>query len=284
MFLIFYIMIALLSSFIGSISGIGGGIIIKPVLDLTGRLPIETVNFLSGATVLSMSLFSLIQYVIRATKKHDKQIGDSSKIHESKQEITLLVFLCIGSIIGGLIGSEIFSLFMQKFRNESIAVLIQAIIIMLITLFVIVYQYYKKKIKPYKFTGYISRFFAGLTLGLISSFLGIGGGPLNVAILAFCFSMSPKKAAINSLALVFSSQAMSLFAAILKNEIPLYQNEVLISMIISGIVGALIGRYISKFINDENTDKFFNITLILILAINIFNIIREFIKIINYYN
>ncbi len=61
MLFVLAVLIAFLASFVGSISGIGGGIIIKPVLDLTGQMPIETVNFLSGITVLTMTTSTLIQ-------------------------------------------------------------------------------------------------------------------------------------------------------------------------------------------------------------------------------
>ena len=60
MLFVICILIALFASFIGSVSGIGGGIIIKPVLDLTGKFPIETVT-LTSVTVLTMSTSSLIQ-------------------------------------------------------------------------------------------------------------------------------------------------------------------------------------------------------------------------------
>ena len=38
-----------------------------------------------------------------------------------------------------------------------------------------------------------------ITLGILSSFLGIGGGPINLVVLFFFFSMDTKTAAQNSL-------------------------------------------------------------------------------------
>lgn len=46
---------------VGAICGIGGGIIIKPVLDATGVADVATINFLSGCTVLSMTLYSVLK-------------------------------------------------------------------------------------------------------------------------------------------------------------------------------------------------------------------------------
>ena len=51
-----YFLVAFLSSIVGAICGIGGGVVIKPVLDLFQLGAVSTINFLSGCTVLSMSL------------------------------------------------------------------------------------------------------------------------------------------------------------------------------------------------------------------------------------
>ena len=46
----------------------------------------------------------------------------------------------------------------------------------------------------------------GLTLGIMSSFLGIGGGPINLVVLYFFFSMETKVAAQNSLYIILIFQ------------------------------------------------------------------------------
>ena len=54
-----YLLVLAISFFactVGAICGIGGGIIIKPVLDATGVADVATINFLSGCTVLAMTL------------------------------------------------------------------------------------------------------------------------------------------------------------------------------------------------------------------------------------
>lgn len=49
-----YFIISLLASVVGAICGIGGGVIIKPTLDLFHLDSVATVSFLSGCTVLVM--------------------------------------------------------------------------------------------------------------------------------------------------------------------------------------------------------------------------------------
>ncbi|MGL4676571.1 MAG: hypothetical protein ACRCWI_02755 [Brevinema sp.] len=58
--MVLFIFISFFASVIGAISGIGGGIIIKPLLDTFSNLPVREINFLSGVTVLSMALFSCL--------------------------------------------------------------------------------------------------------------------------------------------------------------------------------------------------------------------------------
>ncbi len=51
--------VCIFSTMIGAISGIGGGVIIKPLLDMTlTGLGTQTISLLSAFAVLSMSLFS----------------------------------------------------------------------------------------------------------------------------------------------------------------------------------------------------------------------------------
>ena len=52
-------LVSFLASTAGAICGIGGGVIIKPVLDLFQMASVSTISFLSGCTVLSMSLYSV---------------------------------------------------------------------------------------------------------------------------------------------------------------------------------------------------------------------------------
>ena len=58
---ILYFFISFGASIVGAISGIGGGVIIKPVLDGLSSSGVSTISFLSGSTVLSMTTVTLIR-------------------------------------------------------------------------------------------------------------------------------------------------------------------------------------------------------------------------------
>ena len=47
-------LVCILSTMVGAISGIGGGVIIKPMLDMTLPLGMPTISLISSFAVLSM--------------------------------------------------------------------------------------------------------------------------------------------------------------------------------------------------------------------------------------
>ena len=61
MICLIFFAICFLASATGAICGIGGGVIIKPVLDAFGILDVNVISFLSGCTVLSMTTYSVVR-------------------------------------------------------------------------------------------------------------------------------------------------------------------------------------------------------------------------------
>ena len=55
-----FILVSFFASVIGAICGIGGGVIIKPVLDAFGLYSVSTISFMSGCIVLAMTAYSVI--------------------------------------------------------------------------------------------------------------------------------------------------------------------------------------------------------------------------------
>ena len=55
--MLLFLIVSFSASVVGAICGIGGGVIIKPVLDLLHMETVAAIQFLSGCTVLSMSAY-----------------------------------------------------------------------------------------------------------------------------------------------------------------------------------------------------------------------------------
>lgn len=239
-------------------SGMGGGVIIKPALDATGALGVSTISFLSGCTVLSMTIVSLIR----------------NRKSEAKLELKRSLSLGVGGAFGGVVGKYIFDIAKKLFANESMVGLTQSTVLLLLTIGVFFFVTYRKKIKTYEIQNTIASLIIGLFLGLTSAFLGIGGGPINLAILFFFFSMPPKTAANNSLFIIFLSQLASLLFTGFSGTIPPVDPVTLIVMIVGGIGGAFLGSHILKKLSQEQVDVFFRCVLILVMALNIYNIAK----------
>ncbi|WP_461206140.1 sulfite exporter TauE/SafE family protein [Clostridium sp. DL1XJH146] len=254
MFLV-YFLIGFIATVVGSMAGLGGGVIIKPVLDALGHYDLATISVLSSFTVFSMAIVSTY-----------KQFRNGVKF---KGKTTLII--SFGSILGGILGKSLFSNFLFVLQNESLAKTIQAVILALLMIFVFIYINLKEKLPKFDIHNSFFIFFIGFLLGTIASFLGIGGGPINVAILAIFFSMDTKEAAIHSILIILFSQASKLLTITFTTGFSFYNLEMLCFMVPGGIIGGLLGAKLNKKIDNKDILKVFNITLIVIILLNIWN-------------
>ena len=165
--------VCILASSIGSIVGAGGGIIIKPLLDMLGILPVSTVSFCSGCTVLGMSISSLVR-------------GRKDGV---KLQLKTSTALALGAVLGGLAGRMLFDAVRKTFADERVLGAIQATALTIITFLVYIYICKKDSLPSKSIKSLWVCVVIGLFLGGISSFLGLGGGTANVAVLFFFFSM-----------------------------------------------------------------------------------------------
>lgn len=258
-----FLAISFLASIIGSICGIGGGVIIKPLLDATEILSVSTVSFLSGCTVLSMSLVSVI-----TVSYQSKKLGVTSiELREGTP-------LAIGAAIGGIFGKAFFQIATEILQNDNKVGAIQAAILVFMTLGTLIYTVNSRNIKSYNLKNRLLCVLIGLALGILSSFLGIGGGPINLVVLAFFFSMPIKKAAMNSLYIILFSQSTSFLSTVIGENVPKFDVIVLVLMVSGGITGALIGKSATKKISSKLVHKLFIILMTIIVGINILNFIK----------
>ena len=108
-------------------------------------------------------------------------------------------------------------------------------------------------------------------MGLLSAFLGIGGGPVNLAVLYFAFSMDTKKAAANSLYIIMFSQFSSFLTSCVQGTIPVFPWHYLLLMTAAGVLGGILGSRVNKRISAEATDKLFAGLLCGIVLICLYN-------------
>ena len=247
---------AFIATILGSISGIGGGVIIKPVMDAILDLSASTISFLSGTTVLTMTIVSLL-----------RSRGGETKVDRRG------TFLAVGGAIGGLLGKMLFSFVAEGASDPSLVSLLQNIVMVVLTLMVLFYVLLKSRIHTLNVTNPAASTLLGLLLGVLSSFLGIGGGPINIMLLSFFFSMDSKTAALTSLYIIFFSQAVSFISTLIEG-FPPFEISMLLPMMVAAVLGATIGRSVSRRLSGHGVDVLFQWMLVVITLISIYNCIR----------
>ncbi|MCC8073972.1 MAG: sulfite exporter TauE/SafE family protein [Clostridiales bacterium] len=256
---IIYSVVIFISVIIGATVGIGGGAIIKSVLDMIGYHTVDVVNFISVCAVFAMSISSTARHIKAKTK--------------IKPEI--VAYVSIGSVLGGIAGNNVFDILFDKF-NPNIVKGIQAVILAGFLIFAIIYV--NSHLKSFHLQNPFAIIFAGLFLGLIGSFLGIGGGPINTAFLVLFFSFSVKESAVYSVAIIFFSQLSKLITIFINNQFKPYADylPIIIAAMIVAVIGGLIGSKLNRKLSDKVITRVFTLTLVFVIAVNVVNAVKGF--------
>lgn len=253
------LLITLAASTLGAICGIGGGVVIKPVLDATGMVDVSAGSFLSGCTVLCMTAYSV------AKNLRDRTVPIQLK---------LCVPIAAGAAIGGVFGKALFQEILRFSAAPSTVGIIQSVCLFLLTLGTFLYTLNKDRIRTQQHSHAAFCFGIGLLLAIFSSFLGIGGGPFNLVFLSFFFSMGTKEAAQASLFIILLSQVTSLCSTVLSNQVPVFDLRMLAGMAFLGILGGILGRRIQVEIPPKTIDRLFMGMTLVIMGICIYNVFK----------
>jgi len=256
---VLFFIVSFLASIVGAICGIGGGVIIKPVLDLFGLASVSTISFLSGCTVIAMSCYS---------------VGKNILAHENRVDFAVGTPLAIGAAVGGVLGKQLFSAIKAMFENGNTVGAVQAVCLAVVTLGTFIYTLKKDRIRTHQIINKVVCVIVGLVLGIMSSFLGIGGGPINLVVLFYLFSMDTKTAAQNSLYVILFSQIASFLTTLITRSVPEFDVLALVFMVAGGIGGGMVGRKINKKLDNKAVDKLFLCLMAVIILISCYNAVK----------
>jgi len=249
---IVYLLIAFIATCLGTLAGLGGGVIIKPALDTLGGYDVFVIGVLSSATVLSMSMVSTARRIIGGVRI-DK----------------ILMVLAIGGIAGGCIGKQIFQYFMIHITPERLIGLQAVMIIALLQI-----ALFKNRLPHWQIDNLFLVLLMGVLLGTLASFLGIGGGPINVAVLCMFFAMDIKEAAAGSIFIILCSQASKLIAMALTTGFGPYDYSILFYMIPAGVAGGILGPILKNRLSHRIIEVIFKVVVIAIIVLNVYNIVH----------
>ena len=254
--MLIFFFVALGASVVGAVCGIGGGVIIKPVLDLLHLETVSAISFLSGCTVLSMSCYSVGKSLLAGEKSVSLDVGTP---------------LAIGAAAGGLLGNQLFTLVRQMSNNPNRVGAVQAACLTAVTVGTLLYTLNRPRITTHNVQNKVACGVIGLTLGCLSRFLGFGGGPINLVVLYLFFCMYTKTAAANSLYIILFSQLCNLLTTLFAGSVPPFRWPVLALMVAGGLGGGILGRRLNRRMKGEAVERLFIALMAVIICISLFN-------------
>ena len=239
--------------FVGAIAGffgVGGGMILVPILMLIGF----NIKAAIGMSVVQM-LFSSIY-------------GSYLNYKKGKLEVNEGLWVGIGGIIGGIIGAR----FTDILPKETLQY-----IFLLLVLFALVRVATSKTpddgVEEGKFNK-LTLFFIGLIIGTIAMMLGVGGSVMLTPILIGFLHMSSKKAATAGLFfVVFSSVSGTVYKFFAGTFDNLYLDlHLVIALALAASIGVILGLKIKDKIHDKHHKRSMVVLYFVILIMLIYKI------------
>ena len=260
MIIVLFSAIVLAASVLGAMAGVGGGVIIRPALDAFAYYEnVSVTNLTSSFCVFAVAVTSVTRHALKKT-----EFNTSAS-----------VLLGISAAVGGIIGKTVFRIIKEKSEGAPVTV-IQSVILILLISFVIVYVLALREKVRFEIKSRPLILAVGLALGFFSSLLGIGGGPINVAVLCLFFGMDMKSASINSLLIIIFSQLGNLALSAATGEMfGCGMNWAHLCVLVAvAVAGSLCGTYLNRKLSEKTISTFYVVTMFIIIAINVYNVIR----------
>ncbi len=258
MVFLIYSLVTLVATLVGAITGVGGGSIIKPVFDLLGVDTAVVIGLYSLVAVFSMCLISIY-------RQYKQGLQFEAKVVWS---------LSVGSLFGGYLGEELFRKVTDYLADRHVK-LSQSLLLLAVLAVVAFYTLKKDSLPHYQLKKTSLMVWLGLIIGLISIFLGIGGGPLNIVMLMFFFSYSAKEASIYSLLMIFSAQLPKILLLIWRFK-DIEGNLFMIPLIILfSFLGGLIGTQLNRKLSPQQVEAMYLMLVFILMLICGITILRN---------
>ncbi len=231
----------------------GGGVIIKPLLDLVGAHPLVQVNFFSSVAVFTMAIFS--------TYRQAKQGFSIDR--------RFAIMTSAGAVIGGWLGNTTFDQLHLLLHNDGLLNQIQIALTVLTLIFALFYSLFPAI--HFNWRRNWQLLIIGIFLGWISTLLGIGGGPINVALLMLCCSFPIREATIYSIVTILFSQLAKLAAVVFTGAALHFDLMALWFVIPAAAIGGTVGAFFSHTVRTEQIVLVYRFAIFGVIMINLYN-------------
>ncbi|WP_125704258.1 sulfite exporter TauE/SafE family protein [Lacticaseibacillus daqingensis] len=249
---ILYFAVIVVANSLGAVSGMGGGVLIKPVFDAIGVDTVAAISFYSAVAVFTMSLVSTIKQVQHGVALNFRKVA----------------VIALGALLGGYGGKEALTALLAA-TSDHTALAVQIAVTILTLIFALAYTRLQWSSWGLRHAGYF--LLCGLLLGFFASFLGIGGGPINVSLLMLMFGMPIKDATVYSICTIFFSQLSKLASLVLGGDLIGIDLSRLWFIIPAAIIGGYVGSLLSHLLSGEKVTLVFQLMLLTVIVINAYN-------------
>ena len=228
--------ISIVASFVFALGGIGGAIILVPIL-ITIGIPINTAR--------PTGLFYNIVGMTSATVSNIK-----NKRLNFRQGIPIIISSFLFAVVGA---------YSSKFINDKI-ILILFILFLLISGLMFLFHKKKEGVRYKEKASFTALFLIGAFAGLLSGILGIGGGGI-ISPLMLMTGLDPKKSAVTTAFVVPFSSLSGFLTYWAMGQVDW---RLLLIVSTAGVIGATFGTaFMHKKLNSEAVKKILSVMLLL---------------------
>jgi uncharacterized membrane protein YfcA len=187
---------------------------------------------------------------------------------------TMVLSVSAGSLLGGIAGETVFSTLTRSFDTHLIKAT-QSGVLTLVLVLVFVYTLRQDTMPSFRHTDPPTIFAEGFVLGALAVFLGIGGGPLNMAALGLLFSLGPKEGAVYSLAIIFFSQLSKLVLSVTSGALWAVDLTFVPFVAIPAVAGGFIGTHFNRRLSEQGVRRIYVFVMALLPLISLYNCITS---------
>jgi uncharacterized membrane protein YfcA len=261
-----YFLILLMGLILGLMGG-GGSILSVPILIYGFGIPASTASGYSLFLVGSTALFGTLIYGLK--KQVNWKIGLLFSLP------ALVATFSTRKFIMPLLPNTILS-FANFTLSKNLLILTVFVITMLLSSYSMIHKKSSDNLKQtVNKTNILEVILKSFVIGILTAFIGAGGGFLIVPALIFLLGLDIKTAAATSLFIISISSLFGFLAEISNSTI---QWNLLLTLLLLALIGNILGVFLNKFISGQKLKKSFGYFTLLVA---IFITVQEIIKILN---
>jgi len=250
---IIYAIIIFFACVLGAVVGLGGGVFIRPIFDAIGYHNVLNIGFFFSSAILAMAVVSTI-----------KKMRDGTKIDVKKA-----LLISLGALVGGMLGNLLLEHLLVTFAAEIYVQYVQivaTIVVLLFSLFLTTKTNLRYELGNKAYVAVL-----GVALGATASFLGIGGGPINVPLLMIFFGFNIKDATAYSIVIIFFSHLSRIVTLGVTVGYMYFDLSVLPYVVVAAAAGGLVGAGLSKIFSEATVKRLFQGAISAVILLNIAN-------------